>query len=77
MGVVAYLVFLFQLAIIVRVVLSWFPLSGGAGRSVMDVLVRITEPVLGPVRRVLPTMAGLDLSPVVVILLLNVLLRLL
>lgn len=77
MSVVAYLVFLFQLAIIVRVVLSWFPLSGSASRSVMEVMVRITEPVLGPVRRVLPSVAGIDLSPIVVILLLNVLLRLL
>ncbi|MFN5602167.1 MAG: YggT family protein [Acidimicrobiaceae bacterium] len=31
-------------------------------------LYRITEPVLAPVRRVLPPMGGLDLSPLVVIL---------
>ena len=68
-------VFLFELAIIGRVILSWFPISSAGARSVMDVLVRITEPVLGPVRRVLPSLGGFDLSPIVVILVLNVLLR--
>ena len=69
------IVFLFELAIIGRVILSWFPLSNAGARSVMDILVRITEPVLGPVRRVQPSFGGLDLSPIVVILVLNVLLR--
>jgi YggT family protein len=31
-------------------------------------LYQLTEPVLRPIRRVLPTMSGLDLSPVVLIL---------
>jgi YggT family protein len=69
------IVFLFELAVIGRVILSWFPLSNGGARAVMDVLYRITEPVLGPVRRVLPSFGGLDLSPIVVILVLNVLVR--
>ena len=69
------IVFLFELAVIGRVILSWFPLSNSGARGVMDVLFRITEPVLGPVRRVLPSFGGLDLSPIVVILVLNVLVR--
>jgi len=35
-----------------------------------DVLYRLTEPVLAPIRRILPNFGGLDISPVVVILLL-------
>jgi YggT family protein len=35
-----------------------------------DVLYRLTEPVLRPIRRILPNLGGLDLSPVVLILLL-------
>ena len=35
-------------------------------RQVSNVLYRLTEPVLGPIRRVLPNMGGLDLSPIVV-----------
>jgi YggT family protein len=38
--------------------------------AVADALWRLTEPVLRPIRRILPNLGGLDLSPVVVILLL-------
>lgn len=38
--------------------------------SIAEVLYRLTEPALAPIRRVLPTMGGLDLSPIVLILLL-------
>lgn len=38
-------------------------------RSIGDFLYRITEPVLGPIRNILPSLGGLDLSPMVVILL--------
>jgi YggT family protein len=37
---------------------------------VADVLFRLTEPALAPIRRILPNLGGLDLSPVVLILLL-------
>lgn len=72
MQLIITVIFLFELAIIGRVILSWFPMSNSGARSVMDVLVRITEPVLGPVRRVLPSFGGLDLSPIVVIIVLSV-----
>jgi YggT family protein len=45
--------------------------------TVADVLYRLTEPVLAPLRRVLPSLGGLDISPVVVILLLIFIRRLL
>ena len=35
-----------------------------------DALWKLTEPVLAPIRRILPNLGGLDLSPVVLILLL-------
>ncbi len=37
--------------------------------NITDVLWRLTEPVLAPIRRFLPSFGGLDLSPVVVLLL--------
>ena len=37
---------------------------------IADVLYRLTEPVLAPIRRILPSLGGIDLSPVVLILLL-------
>ena len=42
-----------------------------------EVLYRLTEPVLAPIRRVLPNFGGLDISPVVLILLLIFIKRLL
>jgi YggT family protein len=37
---------------------------------IADALYRLTEPALAPIRRILPNFGGLDLSPVVLILLL-------
>jgi len=37
---------------------------------IVDTLYKLTEPALRPIRRLLPNMGGLDLSPVVLILLL-------
>jgi YggT family protein len=60
--------------VIVQVVLSWlvaFNVINTGNRFVYmvgDFLYRITEPALKPIRRLLPTMGGMDLSPVVLIL---------
>ena len=43
---------------------------------IADALWRLTEPVLAPIRRILPNLGGLDISPVVVILLLILVVRL-
>ena len=78
MYVIAELVQLFTYAIIARAILSFFPLSYGSPlATVASFLYRITEPVLAPVRRVLPPMGGIDLSPLVVIIGLQLLVGLL
>jgi YggT family protein len=43
---------------------------------VWDMLVRLTEPVLAPIRRVLPNFGGIDVSPVILLLLIGFLRRL-
>lgn len=60
-----------------RIILSWFPISPGSALApVFRVLYTITEPVLGPIRRLMPPMSvggmGLDLSPLIVILVFQV-----
>lgn len=62
----AYLIVMFA-----RIILSWFPVEPGSGMaSVYGFLYAITEPVLGPIRRIIPPLGmggmGLDLSPIVV-----------
>ena len=43
--------------------------------AIAEFLFRITEPVLGPIRRSLPSLGGLDISPIVVILIIMFLQR--
>lgn len=68
MNLIDQLLNLYIIAVFGRVILSWFPLSpGGPMASVYSFLYAITEPVLGPIRRVLPPLGGLDLSPIVLL----------
>lgn len=59
---------LLTLLIVVRAVLSWIP-SVDYGHPLIRVIMRVTDPVLEPIRRVMPPLGGLDLSPLVAILL--------
>jgi len=54
---------IFYLAILARVIFSWtrVPLSNPIARLAFQ----ITEPVLAPIRRIVPPMAGLDFSPLI------------
>lgn len=63
------LVNLYFFTVLVEVLMSWF----NQGRSPMDGLFRpVNAPLLRPVRRVLPPFSGLDFSPLVVLLVLQV-----
>lgn len=67
--------FLYLVCIWGRVILSWFPVTPGTAMSrVNDVLYRITEPVLGPIRRIMPRTGMFDLSPLIVTVIINFLL---
>ena len=59
--------------LIARVVLSWTNPTGGGGLTAF--IYQATEPILGPIRRVLPPTSGVDWSPLVAMLLLGVILR--
>ncbi|SFD46539.1 YggT family protein [Thiohalospira halophila DSM 15071] len=60
------------IAIIVAAVLSWIAAGGGMGYNpVFALLDELTAPLLRPARAILPDMGGLDLSPLVVIIVLQ------
>jgi YggT family protein len=66
--IIELLLTMLSLAILVRVILSWIiPLTGGRPHpmlvSVISVVNQITEPILAPLRRVIPSIGSLDLSP--------------
>ena len=55
----------FLIAILIQVILSW--VSPGAYNPVVGLLYRLNEPLLAPARRVLPPISGMDLSPLLVL----------
>jgi YggT family protein len=57
------------LLILARVVISWVMPSGGG--EVVAFVYSATEPILAPIRNVLPRMGGFDLSPMIAILILQ------
>jgi YggT family protein len=67
-GLVCLVGDLYLLAIFARMVLSWFPMQrDGLGAQLHSVLFSITEPVLGPLRRAIPRAGMFDLSPLIVV----------
>lgn len=67
------LVTLFWVLLIARVLLSWTNPMGGGGLTAF--VYQATEPILAPIRRLLPPTSGIDWSPLIAMLLLGVILR--
>lgn len=62
--------YLLMLAVIARALISWFPVSHD--NPAVRVLYQVTEPLLEPIRRVMPRFGMIDLSALVLIILLQV-----
>ena len=62
-------------AIILRVILSWF--SPSPNNRLFIILIQITEPLLSPLRRVIPRAGMLDFTPLVAIIVLQLIANLL
>lgn len=74
MSLLGQLVELYLILIFARIILTWFPITPGTTMAqVFSVVYRVTEPVLGPVRRVVPPLGPIDISPIVVIVVLQIL----
>ncbi len=66
---------IYNILIIARVFASW--IVRNPYNRVYHFLITITEPVLGLIRRILPPIMGLDLSPIIAFFILNLLSRIL
>ena len=62
---------IYIMTIFLRVILSW--VNPDPRNPIVSMLYSLTEPILAPARRVIPSIGGLDLSPLVVLLLLQAL----
>ena len=56
--------------LLAMIILSW--IAPGSNHPAIYLLYQITEPVMAPFRKLLPPMGGLDLSPILVFILINV-----
>ena len=59
--------------IFVSVILSW--VNPGTYNPVTSILYSLTEPIMAPVRRLIPSVGGLDLSPIFVIIAIGALMQ--
>jgi YggT family protein len=81
MVIICILLWAFWALMLLRILSSWFPAPRpGPLRQLMEFVYRVTEPVLRPLRSVLPPvrlgMVGLDLSPIIVFVVITILQRL-
>lgn len=72
MSIVCLLLNLYIIVLFGRIILSWFPMEPGSAMArVYELLFQITEPVLGPLRRLIPPMRmgsmAMDWSPLIVL----------
>ena len=67
------LIDLYSLVVLVAVVLSWIQLP--RNNPIVGIVNMLTEPLLAPIRGLLPAMGGLDFSPLILLFLLQILKR--
>ena len=74
LGFLADVIGLYQIVVFVAVIFSWligFNVINSSNefvRTIWMALNAVTEPLLGPIRRMLPNMGGLDISPIILLL---------
>lgn len=67
MNTLIFVLNLYGYVILARAIMSWF--NPNPYNPLVQFVCRITDPVLDAIRRVLPDMGGIDLSPMVVLVL--------
>ncbi len=70
LGVAGLLVNIYFFALLAMIILSW--IAAGSQHPAIYLLYQVTEPVMAPFRKALPAMGGLDFSPILVFILINV-----
>ena len=68
-----FVLLMVNLAILARVVLSWVA-PNKMDNLLIAIIFQITEPILSPIRKILPSTGTFDFSPIVAIILINIVL---
>ncbi|MGQ9494585.1 MAG: YggT family protein [Anaerolineae bacterium] len=70
---IGFIFWVLDLAILLRVLFSW--INADPSNVLVQLVYQITEPILAPLRRLIPPIAGLDITPIVALVLLELLER--
>jgi YggT family protein len=71
--IICQLLSVYVIVLIARAILSWFPISPGSALTpIVRFLYTVTEPLLAPLRRVIPALGGFDLSFIVLFIIIQV-----
>jgi len=71
LGILSLLVNIYFFGILILIIFSW--IAPQSHHPALALLYQLTEPVMSPFRRLLPPLGGLDLSPILVFVVINVL----
>jgi YggT family protein len=80
-GLLSELIWIYELLLIAQAILSWLLAFGVVNRynravaTISDFLYRITEPALRPIRSFLPNLGGVDISPIILFFILELIRR--
>lgn len=66
MGILSLILDAYSFVVLVSVIVSWLRLA--EDNPIVTVTRTLTEPVLAPIRRLLPSTGGIDISPMVLLL---------
>ena len=70
---IRYIVGVLYIAILARVVMSWIA-PGRTDNPIVALIFQVTEPMLAPIRRIMPQTGMFDLSPMVAMIILSIIL---
>jgi YggT family protein len=74
LGFISYLIQLYEYVVIAAVVISWLVAFNVINshnpfvRSLLQFIRAVTEPLLAPIRRMMPDLGGMDISPIILLL---------
>ncbi len=76
MIIIYYILVFFEFIVLARVLLSWFP-NFDRSNPIVRLIYDVTEPILQPIRNLLPQTGMIDFSPLIVFLIITVLMQVL
>lgn len=77
------IIYLYSIVLIINIILSWLTTFNVVNANnkfvytILDASFKLTDPLLNPIRKIMPNIAGLDFSPIILFLILGFLRNLL